>query len=133
MIEGTHHYYLTAFALFLIGLYMMIDNRNLIKKVIGLNFAQIAVYLTLVTVGYVDGANPPIIGFGEPYSNPLVHVLVLTAIVVGVSITGLALALVIRLYSEFGTLDTREIEAKLAADEKGGMKKKKHTDGGEAE
>ena len=116
MIE-THHYYLTSFALFLIGLYMMIDNRNLIKKVIGLNFAQVAVYLLLVTIAYVDGANPPIVSFEGPHANPLAHVLVLTAIVVGVSLTGLALALVIRLYKEFGTLDTREIERKLAADD----------------
>lgn len=116
MIE-THHYYLTSFVLFLIGLYMMIDNRNLIKKVIGLNFAQVAVYLLLVTIGYVDGANPPIVDFEGPHANPLAHVLVLTAIVVGVSLTGLALALVIRLYDEFGTLDTREIERKLAADD----------------
>lgn len=121
MIEA-YHYYVTAFALFLIGLYMMIDDPNLIKKVIGLNLTQIGVYLTIVTVGYVDGAQPPIIGFGEPYSNPLVHVLVLTAIVVGVSLTALALALVIRLYKEFGTLDTREIEAAIAADEAGGGK-----------
>lgn len=116
MIE-THHYYLTSFALFLIGLYMMIDNRNLIKKVIGLNFSQVAVYLLLVTIGYVDGANPPIVGLEGPHANPLAHVLVLTAIVVGVSLTGLALALVIRLYEEFGTLDSREIERKLAADD----------------
>ncbi|OVE85963.1 sodium:proton antiporter [Natronolimnobius baerhuensis] len=119
MIEqiDAYHYYFTSFALFLIGVYMMIDSRNLIKKVIGLNFAQIAVYLMLVTIGYVDGATPPIIGFEEPHSNPLTHVLVLTAIVVGVALTALALALVIRLHSEFGTVDTREIEAMIAADE----------------
>ncbi|THE62756.1 cation:proton antiporter [Salinadaptatus halalkaliphilus] len=116
MIEA-YHYYFTSFALFLIGLYMMIDNPNLIKKIIGLNFAQIAVYLMLVTIGYVDGATAPIIGFEEPHANPLVHVLVLTAIVVGVALTALALALVIRLYAEFGTLDTREIEAAIAADD----------------
>ncbi|NGM71218.1 cation:proton antiporter subunit C [Natronolimnobius sp. AArcel1] len=119
MIEqiDAYHYYFTSFALFLIGVYMMIDSRNLIKKVIGLNFAQIAVYLMLVTIGYVDGATPPIIGFEEPHSNPLTHVLVLTAIVVGVALTALALALVIRLHSEFGTIDAREIEAMIAADE----------------
>ncbi|MDQ2052146.1 cation:proton antiporter subunit C [Natronolimnohabitans sp. A-GB9] len=116
MIEA-YHYYFTSFALFLIGLYMMIDNPNLIKKVIGLNFAQIAVYLMLVTIGYVDGATPPIIGMEEPHANPLVHVLVLTAIVVGVALTALALALTIRLYAEFGTLDAREIEAAIAADD----------------
>ncbi len=118
MIEA-YHYYFTSFALFLIGIYMMIDNPNLIKKIIGLNFAQIAVYLLLVTIAYVDGASPPILaeGFEEPYANPLMHVLVLTAIVVGVSLTALALALAIRLYDEFGTMDTREIEAAIAADD----------------
>lgn len=116
---GAYHYYFTSFALFLIGLYMMIDDPNLIKKIIGLNFAQIAVYLMLVTIGYVDGASPPILaeGFDAPHANPLMHVLVLTAIVVGVALTALALALTIRLYAEFGTLDTREIEAAIAADD----------------
>lgn len=118
MIEiGAYHYYFTSFALFLIGLYMMIDNPNVIKKVIGLNFTQISVYLMLVTIGYVDGGTPPILGFEEPHANPLVHVLVLTAIVVGVALTALALALVIRLYTEFGTLDAREIEAQIAAND----------------
>lgn len=115
---GAYHYYLITFVLFVLGLYMMIDDPNLIKKIIGLNFTQLSVYLLLVITGYVDGATPPIIGFAEPHSNPLVHVLVLTAIVVGVALTALALALTIRLYNEFGTLDTREIEAKIAADER---------------
>lgn len=129
MIEA-YHYYLVALSLFLVGLYMMIDDRNLIKKVIGLNFVQIAVYLTLVTIGYVDGATPPIIGMEEPHSNPLVHVLVLTAIVVGVALTALALALVIRLYSEFGTLDAKEIEAAIAEDERK-KRSKREKEGGE--
>jgi len=118
MIEA-YHYYFTSFALFLIGLYMMIDNPNLIKKIIGLNFAQISVYLLLVTIGYVEGASPPILadGFAEPHANPLMHVLVLTAIVVGVALTALALALSIRLYAEFGTMNVREIEAAIAADD----------------
>ncbi|GAB6878536.1 cation:proton antiporter subunit C [Halorubrum gandharaense] len=121
MIEA-YHYYFASFTLFLVGLYMMIENPNLIRKIIGLNLSQIAVYLMLVTVGYVDGASPPILaaGFEEPFANPLLHVLVLTAIVVGVALTALALALTIRLYKEFGTLDAREIEAAIAADETGG-------------
>ncbi|SNR63599.1 cation:proton antiporter subunit C [Halorubrum vacuolatum] len=121
MIEA-YHYYFASFTLFLVGMYMMIENPNLIRKIIGLNLSQVAVYLMLVTVGYVDGASPPILspGFEEPHANPLLHVLVLTAIVVGVALTALALALTIRLYKEFGTLDTREIEAAIAADETGG-------------
>lgn len=118
MIEA-YHYYFVSFTLFLVGLYMMIENPNLIRKIIGLNLSQVAVYLMLVTVGYVDGASPPILGpgFEEPHANPLLHVLVLTAIVVGVALTALALALAIRLYKEFGTLDAREIEAAIAADD----------------
>ncbi len=121
MIEA-YHYYFASFTLFLVGMYMMIENPNLIRKIIGLNLSQVAVYLMLVTVGYVDGASPPILspGFEEPHANPLLHVLVLTAIVVGVALTALALALTIRLYKEFGTLDAREIEAAIAADETGG-------------
>ncbi len=124
MIElGSYHYYAVSFALFLIGLYVMIDDPNLIKKIIGLNLTQIAVYLMLVIIGYVDGASPPIIGFGEPYANPLVHVLVLTAIVVGVALTAMALALTIRLYVEFETLNVNEIEAAIAADDTTGGSK----------
>ena len=120
---GAYHYYAVSFALFLIGIYVMIDDPNLIKKIIGLNLTQIAVYLMLVIIGYVDGASPPIIGFGEPYANPLVHVLVLTAIVVGVALTAMALALAIRLYVEFETLNVNEIEAAIAAnDTTGGSK-----------
>jgi len=120
---GAYHYYAVSFALFLIGIYVMIDDPNLIKKIIGLNLTQIAVYLMLVIIGYVDGASPPIIGFGEPYANPLVHVLVLTAIVVGVALTAMALALTIRLYVEFETLNVNEIEAAIAADDTTGGSK----------
>jgi len=120
---GAYHYYAVSFALFLIGIYVMIDDPNLIKKIIGLNLTQIAVYLMLVIIGYVDGASPPIIGFGEPYANPLVHVLVLTAIVVGVALTAMALALAIRLYVEFETLNVNEIEAAIAADDTTGGSK----------
>ena len=124
MIEiGAYHYYFVSFALFLTGLYVMIDDPNLIKKIIGLNLTQIAVYLMLVIIGYVDGASPPIIGFGEPYANPLVHVLVLTAIVVGVALTAMALALTIRLYVEFETLNVNEIETAIAADDTTGGSK----------
>ncbi len=113
----SHHYYLTAVALFVIGIFIMIASTHLIKIIIGMNITQIGVYLFIVSISYVDSASPPIIGFGEPYGNPLLHVVVLTAIVVGVALTALALALTIRLYDEFGTLDTKEIEAAIAADE----------------
>ena len=118
MIEPIHHFHLTFVLLFLIGLYVLVDDPNLIKKVIGLNLLQISVFLLFVTIAYVDGANPPLVDLPGPHANPLLHVLVLTAIVVGVSLTALALALVIRLHDEFGTIDAHEIEA-ILADETG--------------
>ena len=116
MIDGTHHFHVAFLALFLIGLYTMIDNPNLIKKVIGLNLMQISVFLLLVTIAYPEGAAPPLLDLDGPHPNPLAHVLVLTAIVVGVALTALALALIIRLHAEFGTIHAREIEAALASD-----------------
>jgi multicomponent Na+:H+ antiporter subunit C len=97
--------YVLALALLGIGLYMMIENRNLVKKVIGMNVFQVAIFLFFITAAYVEGGNPPLLSGGGPYVSPLPHVLILTAIVVGVSLTAVALALVIRIYAEYGTLN----------------------------
>ena len=98
-----------AFVLLMVtGLYMMIANANLVKKIIGLNLFQSAVFLFFIASAYVDGGSPPIVppdGSGGPYVSPLPHVIVLTAIVVGVSLTAVALALVVRIHGEYGTLD----------------------------
>ena len=107
---ATRHAYV-AFALLLcIGLYMMIANKNLVKKIIGLNLFQTAIFLLFIASAYVDGGSIPIVPTGGPesglYVSPLPHVLVLTAIVVGVSLTAVALALCIRIYDEYGTLRT---------------------------
>ena len=109
-------YYHVVFVLLLgIGVYTMIDAKNLVKKIIGLNVFQVSVFLFLVSSGYLEGAEPAIVkDGGGPYVNPLPHVLILTAIVVGVSLTALALALVVRVYQEYGTLDEetlREVRA----------------------
>ena len=109
-ILATRHAYV-AFALLLcIGLYMMIANPNLVKKIIGLNLFQTAIFLLFIASAYVDGGAIPIVPTGGPegglYVSPLPHVLVLTAIVVGVSLTAVALALCIRIYDEYGTLRT---------------------------
>lgn len=103
----TTHYNYIAVVLFVgIGLYSVIENSNLVKKVIGMNIFQVGIFLFFVTSGYVDGAHPPIVGHGSgPYASPLPHVLILTAIVVGVSLTAVALALIVRIYNEYGTLD----------------------------
>lgn len=104
--------YLLFALLFGVGLYMMIASPNLIKKVIGLNLFQTALFLFFVTTAYVDtpDSTVPVIPEGgataagiDP-ASPLPHVIVLTAIVVGVSLTAVALALIVRIYTEYGTL-----------------------------
>lgn len=99
--------YVAVFVVIGIGLYTLIDANNLIKKVIGLNVFQVGIFLFFITAAYVDGGRPPIVNGATdaPAVNPLPHVLILTAIVVGVSITALALALIVRIYDEYGTLD----------------------------
>jgi len=101
----TRYNYAVALVLLGIGLYMLIGNRNLVKKVIGMNIFQTAIFLIFITAAYVEGGNPPLLSGPEPYVSPLPHVLILTAIVVGVSLTAVALALTIRIYAEYGTLD----------------------------
>ncbi|RDI70987.1 cation:proton antiporter subunit C [Halopelagius longus] len=108
----THYNYLAFVALVGIGLYGVIESTNLVKKVIGMNIFQVGIFLFFVTTGYVDGAAPPVVHGGGhgPYASPLPHVLILTAIVVGVSLTAVALALIVRIYEEYGTLDEEVIK-----------------------
>jgi multicomponent Na+:H+ antiporter subunit C len=88
---------------------MMIASPNLVKKVIGLNLFQSAIFLFFVATAYVRGGSVPVIpsegGTVGEYASPLPQVIVLTAIVVGVSLTAVALALIVRLYTEYGTLN----------------------------
>ena len=101
----TRHAYALFVLLSAIGLYMMIANENLVKKIIGLNMFQTGVFLFFVTSAYRIGGAAPIIEEGAgPYVSPLPQAIVLTAIVVGISLTAVGLALTIRLYSEYGTL-----------------------------
>ncbi|MFC6889626.1 cation:proton antiporter subunit C [Halorubrum trueperi] len=106
----TRHAYVGFAMLLCIGLYMMIANPNLVKKIIGLNLFQTAIFLLFITSGYVEGGSIPIVAEGAAetgtYVSPLPHVIVLTAIVVGVSLTAVGLALCIRIYDEYGTLRT---------------------------
>jgi multicomponent Na+:H+ antiporter subunit C len=98
------------------GFFMVIARANLIQKVIGLNIFQISVFLLYITMGKLDGATAPILVSGESenyrYSNPLPSVLMLTAIVVGVATTALALALIVRIQESYGTIEEDEILAK---------------------
>ncbi|ERG90986.1 MAG: multisubunit Na+/H+ antiporter, MnhC subunit [Haloquadratum walsbyi J07HQW1] len=101
--------YIVFVALVGIGLYGVINSSNLVKKVIGLNIFQVGIFLFFIASGYVNDAAPPLIekgtGTETAYASPLPHVLILTAIVVGVSLTAVALALIIRVYNAYGSLD----------------------------
>lgn len=110
---ATRAAYATFVALLCTGLYMMIANDHLVKKIIGLNLFQTAIFLFYIASAYVDGGAIPILAAGDAaeglYVSPLPHVIVLTAIVVGVSLTAVALALCIRIYDEYGTLDVEAL------------------------
>lgn len=108
-IFGHYNYWITIF-LMMVGFYTVISRGNLIKKIIGLNIFQVSVFLLYISISTVEGGAPPIITDGvESYSNPLPHVLILTAIVVGVATTALGLALVIRIKEAYGTIEEDEI------------------------
>lgn len=108
---GLYNYWVVIF-LMMTGLYVVISRGNLIKKVIGLNIFQVSVIMFYVSMGKVRGGSAPILEEGiEIYSNPLPHVLMLTAIVVGVATSALALALVVRIKEAYGTIEEDEIRA----------------------
>lgn len=102
--------YWVAIILMMAGLYVVISRGNLVKKIVGLNIFQISVFTLYISMGKVTGGTAPIYGEGiEVYSNPLPHVLILTAIVVGVATTALGLALVVRIREAYGTIEDYEI------------------------
>ncbi len=106
-----------AIILFGIGFSNLLLQKNLIKKIIGLNIMDTAVYLYLAEKGYIDGRVAPIVTNGVQevgaYINPVPSGLVLTGIVVSVSVTALMLSLTIRLYRRYHTLDLDEISTRL--------------------
>ena len=106
-----------AMILFGIGFANLLLQKNLIKKIIGLNIMDTAVYLFLAIKGYIEGRMAPIVVNGvqevEAYINPIPSGLVLTGIVVSVSVTALMLSLTVRLYRRYHTLDLDEISSRL--------------------
>ncbi len=106
-----------AMILFGIGFCNLLLQKNMIKKIIGLNIMDGAIYLFLAEKGYIAGRTAPIVADGvqsvEAYINPVPSGLVLTGIVVSVSVTALMLSLTIRLYRRYHTLDLDEISALL--------------------
>ncbi|MDE0944738.1 MAG: cation:proton antiporter subunit C [Alphaproteobacteria bacterium] len=106
-----HYNYWVAVVLMMIGLYTVVARGNLIKKIVGLNIFQTSVFLLYITMGKVTGGTAPILDERfTVYSNPLPHVLILTAIVVGVATTALGLALVVRIRESYGTIEEDELD-----------------------
>ncbi len=112
LILGHYNYWMVVI-LMMLGLYVAISRGNLIKKVVGLNLFQTSVFLLYISMGKVAGGTAPILTgkTDTVYSNPLPHVLILTAIVVGISTTALALALIVRIRESYGTVEEDEILA----------------------
>ena len=106
-----HYNYLITVFLMMVGFYTVVAKGNLIKKMIGLSIFQTSVFLLYITIGKVDGGSAPILDDRyTTYSNPLPHVLILTAIVVGVATTALGLALIVRIREAYKTIEEDEID-----------------------
>ena len=121
-IVAKYNYWLYVI-LMMIGFYAMIGKKNLVKKLIGMNIFQTAIILMYISAGVKKGARIPILDKHDVLEhgiraadivNPLPHVLMLTAIVVSVSVTGVALAILQRIYKEYGSLEENEILEKLS-------------------
>ncbi len=117
----THFNYILIIVMLMAGLYIIYANNNLVKKLIGLSLFQTSVNLFYISMGKITGGVPPILTEADMenhnghlqtvYSNPLPHVLILTAIVVGVATLALGLALVVRIREAYGTIEENEIDA----------------------
>lgn len=106
---GLYNYWIVIF-LMMTGFYVLIARGNLVKKIVGLNLFQTSVFILYISMSKVQGGTAPIVESEfVVYSNPLPHVLILTAIVVGVATTALALALVVRIRESYGTVEEDEI------------------------
>jgi multicomponent Na+:H+ antiporter subunit C len=114
---GAHYSYWVTILLMVTGMYILIARGNLLKKLLGLAVLQTSVYLLYITPGKLIGGTAPIIAEGYTiYSNPLPHVLILTAIVVGVATLALGLAIVVRIREAYGSIEEDEILAQDRAD-----------------
>jgi len=110
-VPGLYNYWIVV-VLMMIGFYVVISRTNLVKKIVGLNIFQTSVFILYISMGKVKGGTAPIL-VDDPvvYSNPLPHVLILTAIVVGVATTALGAALIVRIKEAYGTVEEDEIQA----------------------
>ena len=117
----TNYYETVSVVLFSIGFATLLLNHNLVKKVIGLNIAETSVYLFLAAKGYIAGRAAPIIVNNvhemAAYINPIPAGLILTGIVISVSVTAFALAIIVCIYKHYETLDLDEIMLLVACEE----------------
>jgi multicomponent Na+:H+ antiporter subunit C len=112
---ASHFSYWATIYLMVAGLYILIASANLVKKLVGLSIFQTSVYLLYIAPGKLIGGTAPIIAPGFAlYSNPLPHVLILTAIVVGIATLALGLALVVRIREAYGSIEEDEVLARDA-------------------
>lgn len=110
MILGLYNYWIVV-SLMMIGFYIIIAQGNLIKKLVGLTIFQTSVFIFYISMGKVDGGTAPILSDEiNLYSNPLPHVLILTAIVVGIATTALGLSLVVRIKEGYGSIEEDKIQ-----------------------
>ena len=115
-ITGSLIYWLVGF-IFLLGVYGILDSNNLMKKLMAMNIMQVAVIIFFLVLGQKEGGTIPILMGGQinidQYINPLPHALMLTAIVVSLSTTGVALALLMRIQGSYGEIEEDEIMRRM--------------------
>ena len=116
-----HLDYVVVAVVFCTGFWILLVRQNLVKKLIGLNIMETAVFAFIVTTGMVDDGTPPVLAAGAtaPFASALPQAMVLTGIVVAVSMTALALALILRVHREHGTIELDEL---LADEERDGSR-----------
>lgn len=109
VVAGLYNYWVVIL-LMMVGFYVLIAHGNLVKKLVGLGIFQTSVFVLFISLGKVAGGTAPILAEGyTSYSNPLPHVLILTAIVVGVATTALGLALAVRIKEAYGSVEEEDI------------------------
>lgn len=106
--------YVAFVVLFCVGLHMLVAKSNLLKKLLGLNVMETAVFAFIVTAGMIEGGDPPVVAAGTsaPFMSPLPHAMVITGIVVALSVTAVALALIVQVHAHYGTIEVDELKGR---------------------
>ena len=109
----SHYNYWVVVVLMMLGFYIVISKSNLVKVMLGLSIFQTSVFIFYISLAKIRGGTAPVLidGEGVVYSNPLPHVLILTAIVVSIATTAVGLAMIVRIKGAYGTIEDHEIDA----------------------